>query len=304
MKLNMDLEQKLLQEIKIKIEDRVNKNIIKFANTSLNSEIFDAIEYSAVKTGGKRIRPTLFILLSRALLCKKITQSEESILLDIASAIEVMHSYSIVHDDLPAIDNDDYRRGKLTIHKKFGEDIAILSGDALLTMCFEILSNSKLSSSKKIESIKMFSSLCGAKGMILGQVMDIKHSEINYSSKIDLFLMMQRLKTSNMFILTTKLAGLSYGANKHLTNKLQQLGAHIGLILQMKDDLEDSNKEEANITKIIGIEETKVKIRESYLIAKKTIDDIQKNTKLDEYYINGVFYILSKMLQSADCKTE
>lgn len=136
---------------------------------SLNCEssLEQALIYS-FDSNGKLFRPNLFWSMAADL-------GLSDNYFEIAVAIEMIHTYSLVHDDLPAMDNDDYRRGKLTCHKKFGEDIAILTGDALLTHAFELIANVDLKPESIIQLIKAFTKAAGASGMIDGQVMDVKN---------------------------------------------------------------------------------------------------------------------------------
>ena len=140
---------------------------------NISTRLKEAMLYAS-SSGGKRIRPLLVLLISH------LEEVELQKVLPVAASLEMIHTYSLIHDDLPGMDNDDYRRGKLTVHKKFDEATAILAGDALLTLAFEELAQCQLSDAKKVRAIQVLGSASGASGMITGQMRDIasEHQEI------------------------------------------------------------------------------------------------------------------------------
>ena len=140
---------------------------------NISTRLKEAMLY-ACSSGGKRIRPLLVLLISH------LEEVELQKVLPVAASLEMIHTYSLIHDDLPGMDNDDYRRGKLTLHKQFDEATAILAGDALLTLAFEELAQCQLSDAKKVRAIQVLGSASGASGMITGQMRDIasEHQEI------------------------------------------------------------------------------------------------------------------------------
>jgi len=141
-----------------------------------DSNVKDAMRY-ALEAGGKRLRPYLVFAMSNQTL-----QNEN--MLNLAYALEMVHTYSLVHDDLPAMDNDDYRRGQLTTHKRFDEATAILAGDALLTQAFYVISTLALKHEDLLRAIHILSMTSGANGMILGQVLDIQN-DTKYTNQIE-----------------------------------------------------------------------------------------------------------------------
>ena len=178
----------------------------------------------------KRLRPLLLLNLI------KDFNVDETIGYPFGSSLEMVHTYSLIHDDLPAFDNDDYRRGKLTNHKAFDEQTAILAGDALLTYSFENLANSFYSYSLKVKLIKLLANYSGKDGMIKGQSLDKEFEGKQVS--IDDLLQMDNLKTGKL--ITVALLGACYIANKEeYLNLFEQVGKKLGIAFQIQDDILD-----------------------------------------------------------------
>ena len=178
----------------------------------------------------KRLRPLLLLNLL------KDFNVDETIGYPFGSSLEMVHTYSLIHDDLPAFDNDDYRRGKLTNHKAFDEQTAILAGDALLTYSFENLANSFYSDSLKVKLIKLLANYSGKDGMIKGQSIDKEFEGKQVS--IDDLLQMDNLKTGKL--ITVALLGACYIANKEeYLNLFEQVGKKLGIAFQIQDDILD-----------------------------------------------------------------
>lgn len=229
----------------------INKIIINdFAEDYVNKidsikELKESILYSLVNDG-KKIRPMsfLFMLDYYGLDYKKY--------LDIGLALELVHTYSLVHDDLPAMDNDDYRWKKLTNHKVYGEDIAILTGDAMLTLAFELLSESDINPLNKIKLIKLLSNYAGMAGMVEGQVYDIK--QVNYSVDKEYLKKMHSLKTGKLIILPFIFASI-VAQKESDQSLLVDFGRELGIAYQIKDDILDYYGEFENIGKLPSDEE-------------------------------------------------
>ena len=189
----------------------------------------ESITYSLVNDG-KKIRPLSFLYLL------KYYGIEYSKYFDIALAIELVHTYSLVHDDLPEMDNDDYRWGKYTNHKVFGQDVAVLTGDAMLTLAFEVLSDADVKPDLKVRLIKQFANYSGAMGMIAGQIYDVKQK--NYDVDADYLRKMHSLKTGRLIELPLDFACLV--ANKlEDYNDVKEFGQQLGIAYQIKDDILD-----------------------------------------------------------------
>ncbi len=210
-------------------------------------ELYKIMSYS-LTSGGKRIRPILCIAG-----CESVKGNPKDALIP-ACAIECIRSYSLIHDDLPAMDDDDLRRGKATSHKAFGEASAILSGDGLLTKAFELLSSNamkeKYGTEKLIDSISLLSSAAGPSGMVGGQYLDIKSDSIQVDSKyLD---QMHFLKTSELIRASVCIGGILGGANVEQQKALSDFGRYIGLAFQIVDDILDFEGDEKLLGKPIG----------------------------------------------------
>lgn len=189
----------------------------------------ESITYSLVNDG-KKIRPLSFLYLL------KYYGIDYSKYFDIALAIELVHTYSLVHDDLPEMDNDDYRWGKYTNHKVFGQDVAVLTGDAMLTLAFEVLSDADVTPELKVRLIKQFANYSGAMGMIAGQIYDVKQK--NYDVDADYLRKMHSLKTGRLIELPLDFACLV--ANKlEDYDDVKEFGQQLGIAYQIKDDILD-----------------------------------------------------------------
>lgn len=197
------------------------------------STVLEAMRYSALD-GGKRLRPFLAVC-SSSLFGVSIDSAIET-----ATAIEFIHTYSLIHDDLPAMDNDDLRRGKPSCHKKFGEAAAILAGDGLLTYAFQVLASPKVHADPAVrcELIAALAQASGYSGMVGGQMMDIEAEKQELS--VDEIIRLQRLKTGELFAVSCE-AGAILGKAPHMMRKLLRAYAHdMGLAFQITDDLLDA----------------------------------------------------------------
>lgn len=234
------------------IEDEL-KNIIR-RTKGISNTLSDAKEYSLL-SGGKRFRPVLHMITGRLL------GIEDKALLPTACAIEMIHTYSLIHDDLPALDDDRLRRGRLTSHIKFGEDTAIMSGDALFADAFYvILSNKYLPADIVLRLSVELAKAIGSKGMVGGQMLDLKASEENitenYLKKI------YKYKTAKIIAYSVKSAAI-ISCNEKQVMKFESFGEHIGLAFQIMDDILDEIGEDHEIGKEAGSDKRKNK--ETYI---------------------------------------
>lgn len=240
-----------------KFEEYLENYVDSFGSTKTK----EAMSYSLLG-GGKRLRPSLLFSLSEDL------ESSSTAILECASAIEMIHTYSLIHDDLPSMDNDDYRRHKLTNHKVFGEGQAILAGDALLTAAFEIIADSEsLDPQQKFRIIKTLSKNAGAKGMILGQELDTEDA----MSSLEQLNACYELKTGCLFSASLEMATIISG-RYDLQKTASDLGISLGLAFQYQDDIleattefgtlgkssdSDVNRDKTTIVSLLGLEEAK-----------------------------------------------
>jgi len=215
------------------------------------SIIYEAVRYS-VFAGGKRLRPILCLAAAEAL-------SGDSVkLLPVAAALELIHTYSLIHDDLPAMDDDDFRRGKPTCHKQFGEGIAILAGDALLTLAFEVISNYGLEEGKKdpalglavMEVIWEVASAAGLRGMIGGQVLDLQAETVSVSGEELKYI--HEHKTGALFRASIRTGAILSGARSEELAALTAYSENFGLVFQITDDILDVTGDPAIMGKPVG----------------------------------------------------
>ncbi|MBC5996054.1 polyprenyl synthetase family protein [Romboutsia ilealis] len=259
--------------------------------------IMDAMNYS-LKAGGKRLRPIL------TLEACNIVGGNEADAIPFAVAIEMIHTYSLIHDDLPALDNDNLRRGKPTNHVVFGDDMAILAGDALLNYAFEImLSNSidKENPKKYLRAINEIAKSSGIYGMIGGQVVDVQsENKVISKEKLDYI----HLNKTAAIIIGCMRAGAIIGdATEDELEKITKYGKNIGLSFQIVDDILDIVGDEAKLGKkvgsdienhkstypsLLGIEKSKEIANDLIKEAKNNIKDLQNNSSFLEGLANYI----------------
>lgn len=207
---------------------------IRARHVAAPSRLVEAIQYSLL-AGGKRLRPTLILECCQACLTKNDPRKTASAMAA-AAAMEFVHTFSLVHDDLPAMDNDDLRRGRPTNHKVYGEAMAILAGDAMVTMAFEIIATD--AEPAVIASlIKELAIASGPEGMIGGQVLDIDGE--NASLTLEQLQRVHRMKTGALLTASCRMGAISAGASENQLNAVTEYGRHLGLAFQIIDDVLD-----------------------------------------------------------------
>ncbi len=267
----MDLNA-LLKDYKQMVENRIEE-LFPEADCSYN-EVIKAARYSLLN-GGKRIRPVIMMEF-----CKLCGGNSEDAL-DFAVALEMIHTYSLIHDDLPCMDNDDMRRGKPSCHKAFGEDIALLCGDALLTEAFFVASNANVSADKRLNAISFLSTNAGVHGMIGGQVLDLSFEE-NKPDAAALQDMYMR-KTGALLIAAASIGCISAGKYDQETLKsAAKYGYNLGLAFQIVDDILDVTANEEVLGKPVGSD-----------------DKNNKTTFVSLYGLSEAFAIAAQLSNSA-----
>jgi farnesyl diphosphate synthase len=196
-----------------------------------NTHLFQALKYGLF-SGGKKFRSYLIVTSG------KLFNLNYNQLIAVGAAVECMHSYSLIHDDLPSMDDDDFRRGKKSTHKVFGEATAILAGNSLLTLAFEILSsnNININTKSKINLINALASSAGYSGIAGGQFLDLKFEKMRVNK--NLIIDMQNKKTGELISFCTESAAILANKNSH-RKSLKKIGLDIGLLFQITDDLLD-----------------------------------------------------------------
>jgi geranylgeranyl diphosphate synthase type II len=238
---------------------------------SIPPEIFKAVHYS-VFNGGKRIRPILCLAAAEAV------GGDLAPAIPVACALELIHTYSLIHDDLPSMDNDDFRRGKPTCHKVFGENIAILAGDALLTEAFALLSRAEkvmFSSERRLAIIQEIANAAGIFGMVGGQALDVISEKTGADENT--LIEIHRRKTGALIIAAVKSGAIVANAGKDKIQALTEYGINIGQAFQIADDIlnvegdrelmgketgSDAARNKLTYPSLLGMEKAKEKLTE------------------------------------------
>ena len=238
------------------------------AAQDINKDLRDALDY-AIGTPGKRIRSVL-VLWCRELLAGQIDHNSEMA----SAAIEMVHTYSLIHDDLPAMDDDDFRRGQPTCHKVFGEGTAILAGDALLTLAFEILAREVEPPGLAVRLIAQLAIDAGPSGMIGGQMADLKTGQDNSNQQILEFIHIN--KTAKMFRCAAVMGALCGGATQKQLDCLGEYGLKIGLCFQIADDILDVTQTSEQLGKTAGKDARELKCTYPSVVGVKKAGELQK----------------------------
>jgi len=234
-----------------------------------DSRVKEAMNYS-LQAGGKRFRPMLVLTACKDG-CGKYKEA-----MPLAMALEMVHTYSLIHDDLPAMDDDDLRRGRLTCHKKYDEATAILAGDGLLTEAFSVIASSSLNDHQKAECVKILANCAGSNGMVLGQILDMAAEQTPLNSLDDL----KRVhinKTGQLFACALKMGAIAAGKEDTI-DMMDQIGKMMGIAFQIQDDILDvtetmetlgkSNSDEKNnkttYVSLMGLASAKMLMNEAY----------------------------------------
>lgn len=268
-------------------------------NDLLEKSVYSAMRYSLL-AGGKRLRPVLSLAV-----CDMLGGDIDEVL-PFACAIEMIHTYSLIHDDLPAMDNDDYRRGKLTNHKKYGEALAILAGDGLLNLAFELMLESTArkcdNTENKVKAAAYIAKSSGIRGMIAGQVVDMESEgkEVSFET----LEYMHRCKTGALIKAPVVSAAIICNASDEALRSLESYAENLGLAFQIKDDIldvegsteklgkkvgsDESNKKTTYVS-LYGLEKAKQMLRETTTEAKNNIEKFGKKAdflrELAEYLV-------------------
>ncbi len=240
--------QNYLAEWKKKIDEKLEYFLP--SEDTYPKSLSRAMRYT-VLAGGKRIRPILLITTYR--LCGGRNLDK---VFPIACALEFIHSYSLIHDDLPAIDNDDYRRGLPSSHKKFGEDIAILAGDALFSYAFYTIAESSISPGEKEKVLKLLTFAVGNQGIIGGQVKDVESSVKIKNPKLLRYI--HSHKTAIFFSAACEIGGILAGAEQEKLISLRKGGLFLGMTFQIMDDILDVEGKREEVGKGVNSDEDKL----------------------------------------------
>ncbi len=280
----------LAYEIEKEISERVNlvnafvENYLKSLDLSSStaiSSLQESMLYSATN-GGKRFRPVLSVLTGELL-----GASAERVL-PFAVAVELIHTYSLIHDDLPCMDNDDIRRGKPTNHKVYGEDFALLAGDALLTEAFHLVAESYADNGfLGTQLVKLLAKAAGIRGMVGGQAIDLKAQTAVFN--IEDLTLLHSLKTGALIQLSVEGAAMIAGAKPSDIESLKKFGAGLGLAFQIADDILDHGEKDQNqrsFTGYLGIAGTQSLLAQVSQEALQSLHKVSTEAPLLEHLIN------------------
>ena len=279
-----------------KIVNRTNNYLYKYFYKQKKTELTKPMLYGLLP-GGKKVRSKILFDIG------SIFEVDKKNILQVAAAVECIHAYSLIHDDLPCMDNDNLRRGKLTTHKKFSESTAILAGNSLLTIAFQILSEKKfnLDDHKKIELINLLSESSGHTGIAGGQFLDLSYEKIKKNKKQ--IINMQIKKTGKLFSFCCVAPIIMSGKTKYL-NKFTKIGNEIGLLFQIADDLidlrgktssagkktkKDLKMGKATLISLLGTKNTIKYANELKLNIFKSLNKFGKNSKDLKKTIDFIF---------------
>lgn len=247
------------------VESRLTDLLPKCANGQ--DEVVEAMKYSLVN-GGKRLRPVLCLEFAKA------CGGDRFDALDFACAVEYIHTYSLIHDDLPCMDDDDMRRGKPSCHKQFGEATALLAGDALLTHAFQIVAGAELDDSKIALACGLLAQNAGVQGMVGGQVIDLKYE--SESPDLRQLLSVHRLKTGALISAACLLGCIAAGADDKKIAAASAYAYDLGVAFQIKDDILDVTGSSEELGKPVGSDEDNNK---TTYISLRGIENAQKDVE-------------------------
>ena len=257
-------------------------------------DLIDAMRYSTM-IGGKRIRPVLVLEFCR------VCGGDPDHALALACALEMIHTSSLIHDDMPCMDNDDMRRGQPSCHKKFGENTALLAGDALEAYAFEVAAGADLPAKAVVEAVKLLAKATGPYGMLGGQIMDVEN-ESRDDVAIDRLEATHQKKTGALIRVACELGCIAAGASKELRKAAVEYGKNLGLAFQVCDDILDVTGNELLLGKPVGSDEEEEKATYVTLLgldaAKQTAKDYtdQAYQALEAFDENGFLRDLTESL--------
>ena len=276
------MNKEVFDEILINDKNLIDKAMAKKFED--DNPLREALIYAS--DSGKRIRPVVFLETVKMLLGEEAIDEK---IIDLALSLEMVHAYSLVHDDMPCMDNDDYRRGKLTVHKKFGEDLAVLVGDSLLSFAFENVLDLSIYDQRFLLPGKYLARACGKDGMIRGQVFDIKAKK---NADLSYVLDVYKNKTARLFMAALVMAGLYAKVSDEKIKKLQDYAYYLGLSFQLQDDILDKYDEiELNILSCISMDEAKKLLLDFNKKAKENIKDFKDN----DFHIYLIDYLTERI---------
>ena len=278
---------------------KIDKFLINFLKKQKKTLLVNPMKYGII-SGGKKIRSTIIMDTG------KLFNLKDKELISICAAVECIHSYSLIHDDLPCMDNDAIRRGKPSTHKKFGESTAVLAGNCLLTLAFEIISskNYLLSTKQKNEIVSLLANCAGHTGIAGGQELDLKFE--NKNKKFNQIIEMQRKKTGKLFSFCLQSPAIVAKKNNNEKLSLGKIGEDIGLLFQLTDDFldiqgssklvgkpikKDKKKGKSTLVNLFGYEKS---LKYADKLKKKILLKLKKHGKNAKDLTDTIEFILNR----------
>ncbi|MCK8616800.1 polyprenyl synthetase family protein [Fructobacillus sp. M158] len=265
------------------VDETTKPNEALISNYETDSAYEQALQY-ALLTPGKRLRPLLALAV-----IDSFGQPIDDQAVKAASALEWVHAYSLVHDDLPAMDNDAYRRGQLSMHAKYGPALAVLVGDALQGNAYAILSSlTAVSAEQKVKMVATLANRSGAFGMVYGQVLDMRNhdskgiGEVGSMERLEAFsnlMKVYQMKTADLLVAAALIGGHYLGLDQEALDKLERYATKLGIIFQIQDDIDDYEqdvKEDVvSFVRFYGLKESKEMVAELLDQAHETLDELK-----------------------------
>lgn len=284
LKVKRQMTENWMNEYKALVEGEIDRLVPKLNDCGYTT-VNDAARYS-LTLGGKRIRPIIMLE------CCRLFSGDIEDALSFSVALEMIHTYSLIHDDLPCMDNDDMRRGKPSCHIKFGEDTALLAGDTLLTEAFNIAANSSVDDKRKIKAIAILAKRAGLHGMIGGQVLDLSFEKTN--PNIEQLKEMCRLKTGCLISAAAEIGAVIAGATENQVALISEYAFNLGLAFQIIDDIldvtstaevlgkpinSDAENDKATFVTLLGLDNAKALASDLTMHALDILNSLNKDTK-------------------------
>ncbi|MEO1773057.1 polyprenyl synthetase family protein [Candidatus Enterococcus ferrettii] len=274
----------MLQSFRAKELPKVEEAMLTFIKEHTSNEQLEKSMTYSVKAGGKRIRPLIVLATTVSFKGEVDTDTYH-----VAAALEMIHTYSLIHDDLPAMDDDDLRRGKPTNHKVFGEALAILAGDGLLTGAFQLLSETSLEPTKQVLLFQLLAKASGTEGMVAGQAGDMAAEKQQVSLKK--LMSIHRGKTGALLTFAFIAGGILANQTDYVIEQLRKLGQHIGLAFQIRDDLldvigttemlgknvgQDEKSEKSTYPSLLGLAGAKEALQAELTLANQIVEGLEE----------------------------
>lgn len=280
-----------IQQYQPQLEQALDEHLGK---PGLNNQLLEAMRYATLN-GGKRLRPLL------TLAVVKTFGQNPSQYLDVANAVELIHTYSLIHDDLPAMDDDDFRRNKPTVHLKYGEAVAILAGDALQSMAFAWLIDARLHAKQQLKLVQQLALAAGDQGMVGGQFSDMQATNQAEISLNDLA-QLHRRKTGALLAYAVVAGGILTDQSQVVQQALGTFGFAFGLAFQIKDDLldlqQDDTENKQSYPYLLGVNGAKHELMGQLSLAESSLQLLEAETNTEMVLLKDCLHYFDDMVEN------